>query len=67
MAPHNRNPATRDAGRAGNRFNCLAALNGSQVAQALPSYQATFVARRLRLSLPLARIVAELAFPGGRP
>ena len=36
------NPAALAAGRAGDRFNSLAALNGPQIAQALPAFQASF-------------------------
>lgn len=64
---HKPNPAARGAGRAGDRFNCLAALNDPQIAQPLAHFQAAHLARRFRLAPALAAIVAPLVFGETRP
>ena len=67
MTCHKTNPASpMAAGRAGDRFNSLAALNDPQIAQPLISIQADFVARRFGLAPEFGALVANLVFGEAR-
>ena len=66
MTCHKTNPASpMAAGRAGDRFNSLAALNDLQmIPQPIVCVQASFLSRRFGLSPHVAALLAPLAFGG---
>ena len=62
-----KNPAPRAAGRARDAFESLTASNSLPVPQSLTTVQAAHLARRLGLSVAVARIVAQaFTIVGGR-
>jgi hypothetical protein len=64
MAQPERRPAAARTGRAGDWFDCLAALNYPQIPCPLASRQSDFVARRFGASIAAA--VASLAWEARR-
>jgi hypothetical protein len=63
---HKPNPASRAAGRAGDRFICLAAMNDPENSSPALPFQAVWLERRFRLSASRAVLIAELAFGEAR-
>jgi hypothetical protein len=69
MRPEKLNPASLGDGRVQNRFNCLQALNGFDPVispSKIQEHQASFIARKYRLSREIAETIALLAFGEAR-
>jgi hypothetical protein len=57
-----KNPVPLAAARALRKFNCSAALNTEEIAQAISTFQSEYLVRRHNLTPPTAALVASLAF-----